>query len=90
MSLTKKPIINAIQICIVIFCVGYIISLNVEIQELNEKLELSMNTVEFLEISLELNNIENEWLEELTIDLLISDNENYIEDNEIIHKNGEK
>jgi len=85
-----KYIINVIQICIVIFCVGYIISLNVEIHELNEKLELSMNTVEFLEISLELNNIENEWLEELTIELLLSDNENYIEDNEIIHKNGEK
>jgi len=85
-----KYIINATLICIVIFCAGYIISLNVEIQELNEKLELSMNTVEFLEISLELNNIENEWLEELTIELLLSDNENYIEDNEIIHKNGEK
>ncbi len=85
-----KYIINATLIGIVIFCVGYIISLNVEIQELNEKLELSMNTAEFLEISLELNNIGNEWLEELTIELLISDNENYIEDNEIIHKNGEK
>ncbi len=90
MSLTKKPIINAIQICIVIFCVGYIISLNVEIHELNEKLELSMNTVEFLEISLELNNIENEWLEELTVELLLFTDENYIEDSGMIHKNGEK
>lgn len=76
MNPTKKTITIAILLLSIAVCVGYIVILHAEIQNLNEKLELAEDKVEFLEQTLAQKSLEYEWLEELTSFLIMPYEEN--------------